>query len=72
VHAWDLRTATGQTRHLDPQLAETSLAWGRTVLRPEYRGDEASGKAFGPEVTVPDDAPSYDRLAAFYGRHPEW
>jgi uncharacterized protein (TIGR03086 family) len=70
VHAWDLRMATGQATPLDPGLAETALAWGKTMLRPEFRGDEASGKGFGPEVTVPDDAPSYDRLVAFYGRHP--
>ena len=28
------------------------------------------GQAFGPEVAVPDDAPPYDRLAAFFGRAP--
>jgi hypothetical protein len=28
----------------------------------------SSGRAFGPEVPVPDSAPLYDRLAAFFGR----
>jgi hypothetical protein len=30
----------------------------------------SSGWAFGPEVPVPDNAPLYDRLAAFCGREP--
>jgi hypothetical protein len=38
-------------------------------MRPESRGP---GKAFGPEVPVPDDAPSYDRLAGWFGRDPAW
>lgn len=46
-----------------------ALAWARTAMRPEFRGDEASGMAFGPEVEVPGDAPAEDRLAAFFGRH---
>jgi hypothetical protein len=37
-------------------------------LKPQFRGDEESGRAFGPKVPVPDDAPLYDRLAAFFGR----
>ena len=70
VHAWDLATATGQRANFPAQACEAALAWGRTVMRPEFRGDEASGMAFGPEVEVPGDAPAEDRLAAFYGRHP--
>jgi hypothetical protein len=27
--------------------------------------------AFGPEVQVPGGAPAEDRLAAFFGRHPQ-
>jgi hypothetical protein len=27
---------------------------------------------FGPEVSVPEDAPVHDRLAAFFGRDPQW
>jgi hypothetical protein len=34
-------------------------------LKPEFRGS-----AFGPEVSVPDDAPIYDRLAGFFGSRP--
>jgi len=52
------------------EACEAALVWARTALRPEFRGDEASGMAFGPEVEVPDDAPAEDRLAAFFGRNP--
>lgn len=68
VHAWDLARATGQSADdLDPAIGAAALAWGRTALRPEYRG---AGKAFGPEVTVAETAPVYDRLAGFFGRTP--
>ncbi len=67
IHAWDLAKATDQLAALDPELCEEVLAWGRTVMKPEYRTPEAG---FGPEVTVPADAPACARLAAFYGRQP--
>lgn len=70
VHSWDLATATGQQASFPAETCDTALAWARTALLPEFRGDEASGMAFGPEVPVPDDAPAEDRLAAFFGRHP--
>jgi uncharacterized protein (TIGR03086 family) len=68
VHAWDLATATRQPVTLDPEIAEAALAWARTALRPEFRGSEDTGKAFGPEQPAPAGAPPYDRLAAFFGR----
>ena len=67
VHCWDLAVGTGQSTHLDPDVGDTALRWGPTALRPEFRGDEGEGKAFGPEVDLPQDAPLYDRLAAFFG-----
>ena len=66
-HAWDLAVATGQSTHLDEEVGQASLAWARQALQPQFRGTEADGKAFGPEVPVPDDAPVYDRLAGFFG-----
>jgi uncharacterized protein (TIGR03086 family) len=66
-HAWDLAVATGQSTHLDEEVGEASLAWARQALRPEFRGTEAEGKAFGPEVSLPADAPLYDRLAGLFG-----
>jgi uncharacterized protein (TIGR03086 family) len=71
VHGWDIAVATGQsTRDLDPAIAQVSLDWARENLLPQYRGEEGSGKAFGPEVACPPDAPIYDRLVAFFGRDP--
>ncbi|MCW2796078.1 TIGR03086 family metal-binding protein [Nocardioides sp.] len=65
VHTWDLARATGQTPQLDPEVAERGLAFMSASLTPENRGD-----AFGAEVQVPEDAPAYDRIAAFAGRDP--
>ncbi|WP_067548876.1 TIGR03086 family metal-binding protein [Nocardia crassostreae] len=69
MHAWDLVRVTDQQRDLDPELAEYGLAWSKQVLKPEYRG---AGKAFGLEVPISEDAPAYDRLAAWFGRDPRW
>ena len=65
VHTWDLARATGHSAGLDPEVAERALAFMSQGLTSDNRGG-----AFGPEVTVPDDAPVYDRLAAFAGRDP--
>lgn len=70
VHAWDVASATGQSTELDPELGRIALDWGRENLKPPFRGDEASGRVFDPEVPVPDDAPVYARLAGFFGRDP--
>ena len=70
VHGWDVAKATGQSTELDPEVGEAALAWGRENLKPEFRGEEGSGKVFGLEVQVPPDAPLYDRLAGFFGRDP--
>jgi uncharacterized protein (TIGR03086 family) len=69
THDWDLVVATGQQISLDPDPAEHALHWSHGVLRPEFRGP---GKAFGPEVPVPPDAPIYQRLAGWFGRDPAW
>jgi uncharacterized protein (TIGR03086 family) len=70
VHAWDVAKATGQPTDLDPEIGQVAFDWGRGNLGPRFRGDEASGQVFGPEVPVPDDAPLYDRLAGWFGRDP--
>jgi uncharacterized protein (TIGR03086 family) len=70
VHAWDVAKATGQPTDLEPEVGQAALDWGRENLKPQFRGDEASGQSFGPEVPVPDGAPLYDRLAGFWGRDP--
>jgi uncharacterized protein (TIGR03086 family) len=70
VHGRDIAKATGQPTDLDPEVGQLALDWGRENLKPQFRGDEASGRAFGPEVAVAADAPLYDRLAGFWGRDP--
>jgi uncharacterized protein (TIGR03086 family) len=70
VHGWDIAKATGQPTDLDPEVGRFALDWGRENLKPEFRGDEASGRSFGHEVAVADDAPIYDRLAGYFGRDP--
>ncbi|MEV4580385.1 TIGR03086 family metal-binding protein [Nonomuraea jabiensis] len=70
VHAWDLAKATGQSTDLDPELGAAALGFGLANLPPEIRGEESAGHQIGAEVTVPDDGPLYDRLAAFCGRNP--
>lgn len=65
VHAWDLARAIDYTGALDPEVAERGLALMSASLTDENR----SG-AFGPEVPAADDAPVYERLAAFAGRSP--
>ncbi|WP_371477450.1 TIGR03086 family metal-binding protein [Kitasatospora sp. NBC_00315] len=69
VHAWDLATATGRSTDLDEQVGRAALAWAQGALRPQFRGEESEGHAFGPELPIAPDAPTYDRLAAFFGRH---
>lgn len=71
VHSWDLAVATGQRPSFPARACEAALAWAQNTLLPQYRGDEASGMAFGPQVPISGDAPVQDRLAAFFGRHPE-
>jgi uncharacterized protein (TIGR03086 family) len=70
VHGWDIAKATGQPTDLDPEVGQLALDWGGENLKPQFRGDEASGRSFGTEVAVADDAPLYDRLAGFFGRDP--
>jgi uncharacterized protein (TIGR03086 family) len=62
-HGWDVARATGQATNLDAELGQASLDWAKQSLKPEFRG-----QAFGPEVATADNAPVYDKLAAFFGR----
>jgi len=70
VHGWDVAKATGQPTDLDPELGQHALEWAKRNLKPEFRGEEGSGRSFGAEVNVDEDAPLQDRLAAFFGRNP--
>jgi uncharacterized protein (TIGR03086 family) len=72
VHGWDVARATGQAANLDPELAGYALGWAKENLRPDFRGEEASGKMFGQEVAVSEGAEAQDRLVGFFGRDPAW
>jgi uncharacterized protein (TIGR03086 family) len=66
VHGWDLAKATGQTPAYDVEAVEAayelSVAYADESTRtPEF---------FGPEVPVPENAPTLDRLVGFLGRRP--
>lgn len=65
VHTWDLVRATGQTRDLDPEVAQRGFGFMSGALTSDNRG-----QAFAPAVTLGEDAPIYDRLVAFAGRDP--
>jgi uncharacterized protein (TIGR03083 family) len=66
VHTWDLATATGLERDLDPELVAAAVDSARGVEL-----DRTSGM-FGHEVRVPDDADAVTTLVAFFGRDPSW
>ena len=66
VHTWDLATATGQDRNLDPGTVAACIAMFLPVM-PEH--GRAAG-IIGPAVAVPNDASPQDRLLAALGRHP--
>jgi uncharacterized protein (TIGR03086 family) len=66
VHAWDLAQATGQSTHLDDELAAEALAAARMRIQPQMRGE---GRPFRAEQPCPEDRPIADQLAAFLGRN---
>jgi len=66
THGWDLAKATGQIPGYDGDVVQTALAFAETQLT----GNRVPGGAFGLPVSVPDDLPAIDRLAAFLGRQP--
>lgn len=67
VHAWDLASATGQALVLDDDL----LAF----LHDEVTASAEMGRqygVYGPEVAVPVDAATLDRILGLTGRDPAW
>jgi uncharacterized protein (TIGR03086 family) len=66
THAWDLARATGQDVEIDPEVAALAYEVAQGMLSDDMR---ATG-LFGPSVSVSDDAPMCDRLAALAGRTP--
>jgi uncharacterized protein (TIGR03086 family) len=72
VHGWDVAKATGQRASFDPDVTLATLEWAKQNLKPEFRGGEESGKAFGEVVQVSDEQPPIDRLVGWFGRDPAW
>jgi uncharacterized protein (TIGR03086 family) len=66
VHAWDIAIALGADPTIDPAIAKMLDEFYAAISLDPYR---AHG-AFGPEVTVSDDASHADRLLARLGREP--
>ncbi len=70
THTWDLAAASGQMARLDVDLAGPALDGARAMLKPEYRDLLEVGSPYGQERAAPNDATSWERLAAFMGRQP--
>jgi uncharacterized protein (TIGR03086 family) len=66
VHTWDLATATGQDRTLDPALVDACSA----MFLPDMPERGRAAGIVGPAVAVPPDAGPQDRLLAAMGRRP--
>jgi uncharacterized protein (TIGR03086 family) len=64
VHGWDLARATGQPDGYDGPGLEAMHG----VVQ-QLRGADG---VFGPEVTVGDDAPLFERILGLAGRDPSW
>ena len=65
VHGWDLAVATGNNRTLDPEAAQSCLAWF-TDEEELYRG----AGVIGPRLELSSNASPQDRLLAAFGRDP--
>ena len=66
VHCWDLAFATGQAFEPTEHLTEAAATFYSSFITEDSR----AGGAFGPEIDVPADATSFDRMLAFCGRTP--
>lgn len=67
VHGWDLARASGQEVTYDDD------AVARAVEVMDEIGEQGrTMRAFGPEVSVPDDAPAFAHVLGKAGRDPGW
>ena len=67
VHSWDLAVATGQRLELPGDLL---AHLHDTMFAGVEQGREMG--MYGPEVAVPTDAPTLDRILGLTGRDPAW
>jgi uncharacterized protein (TIGR03086 family) len=70
MHGWDLARATGQDFRCDPASVEAVLEFTARSAEPEQAASREG--LFGPVVSVPADAPAFDRALGFAGRDPAW
>jgi uncharacterized protein (TIGR03086 family) len=70
THGGDLTLALAREMPFTEEELVLALTRAHERLLPEYRGE---GQRFGPEVPVPDHAPTFHRLMGFMGRAvPPW
>ena len=67
LHGWDVAAGSGGTITVSPELADAVLEGARAVAA---MGRDAGW--IGPEVPVPDAAPTLDRALGAAGRDPAW
>ena len=70
LHGWDLARSTGQ--HLTCTPANTAAVLEFTHASAQPGGAAGRDGLFGPVVSVPADAPAFDRALGFAGRDPAW
>ena len=66
VHTWDLAVAIDADRRLDPELVDAVVA----MFLPQMPEIGRQAGIVGPEVEVPADASTQDRLLGAMGRRP--
>jgi uncharacterized protein (TIGR03086 family) len=67
LHGWDLAKGSGQDLAFDDAAVQRALE-----IMGQIGEMGRSQGAFGPEVSVPDDAAPFDRVLAQAGRDPGW
>jgi uncharacterized protein (TIGR03086 family) len=67
AHGWDLARTLGRTLELPPEAADAVL---RVAASTAELGRQLG--AYGPQVSVADDAPPLDRALGQVGRDPGW
>jgi uncharacterized protein (TIGR03086 family) len=70
LHGWDLARSTRQPFSCTPANTEAVLEFTHASARPD--GADGRDGLFGPVVSVPADAPDFDRALGFAGRDPAW
>ena len=69
LHGWDVARATGQPYQPTDEECEAVLP----IVTPDDQAPDGSGRQiFGTVVTVPEDAPFFDRVLGLAGRDPSW